>query len=154
MLKGYLAATGVFIGDAVLMFWPGGCCGIDPDDPVLFNIVRYLGAFYLLWLGGKMLWSVITRQNNAQESGTEPASTIMKRSLVLSLTNPKAILFYVSFFVQFIDVNAQNTGTSFLILATTLELISFMYMSFLIFSGAFVTRYLKTKRNWQSWGTG
>jgi hypothetical protein len=29
-----------------------------------------------------------------------------------------------------------------------------MYMSFLIFSGAFVTRYLKTKRNWQSWGMG
>jgi threonine/homoserine/homoserine lactone efflux protein len=42
--------------------------------------VRYLGAFYLLWLGGKMLWSVITRQNHAQESGTEPASTIMKRA--------------------------------------------------------------------------
>jgi threonine/homoserine/homoserine lactone efflux protein len=41
-------------------------------------------------------------------SGTEPASTIMKRSLVLSLTNPKAILFYVSFFVQFIDVNAEH----------------------------------------------
>ncbi len=114
--------------------------------PVLFNIVRYLGAFYLLWLGGKMLWSVMMRQKNAHESSAEPASAILKRSLVLSLTNPKAILFYVSFFVQFIDVNAKNTGTSFLILATTLELISFMYMSFLIFSGAFVTRYLKTKK--------
>lgn len=57
------------------------------------------------------------------EPSREPM--IMKRSLVLSLTNPKAILFYVSFFVQFIDVNAKNTGTSFLILATTLELISF-----------------------------
>jgi leucine efflux protein len=60
----------------------------------------------------------------------------------------------VSFFVQFIDVNAQNTGTSFLILATTLELISFMYMSFLIFSGAFVTRYLKTKKKLAKLGNG
>ncbi|HCT3322775.1 TPA: leucine efflux protein LeuE [Enterobacter cloacae] len=153
--KGYLAATGVFIGDAVLMFlaW-AGVAALIQTTPVLFNIVRYLGAFYLLWLGGKMLWSVITRQNNTHESGTEPASMIMKRSLVLSLTNPKAILFYVSFFVQFIDVNAKNTGTSFLILATTLELISFMYMSFLIFSGAFVTRYLKTKKKLAKLGNG
>ena len=142
--KGYLAATGVFIGDAVLI----------QTTPVLFNIVRYLGAFYLLWLGGKMLWSVMTRQKNAHESSAEPASAILKRSLVLSLTNPKAILFYVSFFVQFIDVNAKNTGTSFLILATTLELISFMYMSFLIFSGAFVTRYLKTKKKLAKLGNG
>jgi leucine efflux protein len=107
--KGYLAATGVFIGDAVLMFlaW-AGVAALIQTTPVLFNIVRYLGAFYLLWLGGKMLWSVVNRQKNAHESGPEPASMIMKRSLVLSLTNPKAILFYVSFFVQFIDVNAQT----------------------------------------------
>ncbi|PAC67601.1 leucine efflux protein LeuE, partial [Enterobacter cloacae] len=101
--KGYLAATGVFIGDAVLMFlaW-AGVAALIQTTPVLFNIVRYLGAFYLLWLGGKMLWSVMTRQKNAHESSAEPASAILKRSLVLSLTNPKAILFYVSFFVQFI----------------------------------------------------
>jgi threonine/homoserine/homoserine lactone efflux protein len=44
--KGYLAATGVFIGDAVLMFlaW-AGVAALIQTTPVLFNIVRYLGAF-------------------------------------------------------------------------------------------------------------
>lgn len=65
---------------------------------------------------------------------------------MLSLTNPKAILFYVSFFVQFIDVNAASAGTAFFILAVTLELVSFAYLSFLIVSGSFVTRYVKTKK--------
>lgn len=64
----------------------------------------------------------------------------------MSLTNPKAILFYVSFFVQFIDVNAPHTGISFFILATTLELVSFCYLSFLIISGAFVTQYTYQKK--------
>ncbi|HIB5566203.1 TPA: LysE family transporter, partial [Klebsiella pneumoniae] len=64
----------------------------------------------------------------------------------LSLTNPKAILFYVSFFVQFIDVNAKTPGVAFFILALTLEVISFCYMSFLILSGSFVTRYVKTRK--------
>jgi leucine efflux protein len=70
-----------------------GVAALIQTTPVLFNIVRYLGAFYLLWLGGKMLWSVITRQNNAHANGAEPASAIMKRALVLSLTNPKRFCF-------------------------------------------------------------
>ncbi len=107
-VKGYLAATGVFIGDAVLMFTArAGVAALIQTTPVLFNIVRYLGAFYLLWLGGKCSGRSLPVRNNTHESGTEPASMIMKRSLVLALTNPKAILFYVSFFVQFIDVNAK-----------------------------------------------
>lgn len=153
--KGYLAASGVFIGDAVLMFlaW-AGVAALIQTTPVLFNIVRYLGAFYLLWLGGKMLWSVARHKQHGESGGMEPAKAIMKRSLVLSMTNPKAILFYVSFFVQFIDVHAQNTGVAFMILAVTLEIISFIYMSFLIFSGAFVTRYLKTKKKLAKLGNG
>ncbi|CDL07428.1 Putative transport protein [Klebsiella pneumoniae IS43] len=66
--------------------------------PVLFNVVRYLGAIYLLWLGGKMLYAVLTQRDGQSDASAEPASAILKRSLTLSLTNPKAILFYVSFF--------------------------------------------------------
>ncbi len=50
------------------------------------------------------------------------------------------------FFVQFIDVTAPHTGGSFFILATTLEIVSFCYLSFLILSGAFVTHYIGTKK--------
>ena len=138
MKGGYLAACGVFIGDAVLMFlaW-AGVATLIKTTPILFNIVRYLGAFYLLYLKGK----------NSEAKSDEPQyGAIFKRVLILSLTNPKAILFYVSFFVQFIDVNAPHTGISFFILAATLELVSFCYLSFLIISGAFVTQYIRTKK--------
>ena len=145
--KGYLAATGVFIGDAVLMFLAfAGVATLIKTTPVLFNIVRYLGAIYLLWMGGKMLYAVLTQRDGHSSADSEPGSAILKRSLTLSLTNPKAILFYVSFFVQFIDVSAKTPGLAFFILALTLEIISFIYMSFLILSGSFVTRYVKTKK--------
>ena len=67
--KGYLAATGVFIGDAVLMFlaW-AGVAALIQTTPVLFNIVRYLGAFYLLWLAkcsGRSLPARITLRKAA-----------------------------------------------------------------------------------------
>ena len=144
--KGYLAAAGVFIGDAVLMFLAfAGVATLIKTTP-LFNIVRYLGAIYLLWMGGKMLYAVLTQRDGHSSADSEPGSAILKRSLTLSLTNPKAILFYVSFFVQFIDVSAKTPGLAFFILALTLEIISFIYMSFLILSGSFVTRYVKTKK--------
>lgn len=138
--KGYLAAAGVFIGDAVLMFLAfAGVATLIKTTPVLFNVVRYLGAIYLLY-------AVLTQRDGQSDASAEPASAILKRSLTLSLTNPKAILFYVSFFVQFIDVNAKTPGVAFFILALTLEVISFCYMSFLILSGSFVTRYVKTRK--------
>lgn len=145
--KGYLAAAGVFLGDAVLMFLAfAGVATLIKTTPVLFNIVRYLGAIYLLWMGGRMLYAVLTQRDSHSSSDSEPGSAILKRSLTLSLTNPKAILFYVSFFVQFIDVSGRTPGLAFFILALTLEMISFIYMSFLILSGSFVTRYVKTKK--------
>ncbi|BBQ84028.1 MULTISPECIES: leucine efflux protein LeuE [Enterobacteriaceae] len=145
--KGYMAALAVFIGDAVLMFLSfAGVATLIKTTPLLFNIVRYLGAFYLLYLGGKMLYSTLKRKAAGQDAHAEPGHAIFKRALTLSLTNPKAILFYVSFFVQFIDVHAATPGLAFFILALTLELVSFTYLSFLIVSGSLVTRYVKTRK--------
>ncbi|HFZ8995957.1 TPA: leucine efflux protein LeuE [Citrobacter freundii] len=143
---GYLAACGVFIGDAVLMLLAyAGVATLIKTTPLLFTLVRYLGAFYLLYLGAKILYATFHAKENAAAEERVPGA-IFKRAVILSLTNPKAILFYVSFFVQFIDVNAPHTGLSFFILATTLEAVSFCYLSFLIISGAMVTHYIRTKK--------
>lgn len=73
--KGYLAALGVFVGDAVLMFLAyAGVATLIKTTPVLFNIVRYLGAMYLLWLGGKMLYATLTQRGKQQEEGQNPAA--------------------------------------------------------------------------------
>ncbi|WP_261175408.1 leucine efflux protein LeuE, partial [Citrobacter freundii] len=87
---GYLAASGVFIGDAVLMFLAyAGVAALIKTTPVLFNIVRYLGAFYLLYLGAKILYA--TLKSKASDAAPEevPFGAIFKRALILSLTNPK-----------------------------------------------------------------
>lgn len=151
---GYPAAFGVFVGDAVLMFLSyAGVATLIKTTPVLFNLVRYLGAMYLFYLGVKMLWSVIRQQGGQHAHGAEQGSKILRRALTLSLTNPKAILFYVSFFVQFIDVKSATPGTAFLILAVTLELVSFIYLSFLIVSGSLVTRFVGSRKIWLSLAT-
>ncbi|WP_273827711.1 leucine efflux protein LeuE [Providencia rettgeri] len=147
---GYRAALGVFTGDAILVFLSFiGVASVIKASPTLFMIVRYLGAAYLLYLGCKILYSTLKRKS--QGEGEEVAVTIKSenhfvRALVLSLTNPKAILFYISFFIQFVDFNYANAWVPYLVLATILELVSFLYLSILIFSGYLIAKFLREKK--------
>lgn len=149
---GYRAALGVFTGDGILIFLSFiGVASVIKASPTLFMIVRYLGAAYLLYLGCKILYSTFMHKNSNQD-GTDTISIKTKtenhftRALVLSLTNPKAILFYISFFIQFVDFNYSHAWVPYLVLATILELVSFLYLSLLIFSGYLIARFLREKQ--------
>lgn len=145
---GYIAAAGVFIGDGVLMGLTfAGVATIIQSNPLFFTIIRWLGAGYLLWLGIKMLYSTYAKvQPSAVTELRSARRQLFKRSILLSMTNPKAILFYVSFFVQFINIHVAHPANAFLILAVVLEIVSFTYMSFLIFCGSWAKKTIGEKK--------
>ncbi len=145
---GYLAAIGVFIGDAILISLSyAGIATLMQTNPILFSLVRWFGAVYLLWMGLKMLYSTYRSDKpTAVKISSKTGRTAFKRSILLSVTNPKAIIFYVSFFVQFIDIQSGHTGAGYFILAVVLELISLAYLSFLIFFGTYFTRVVGSRK--------
>jgi leucine efflux protein len=112
------------------------------SNPSLFLVVKYLGAAYLAWVGVNLIWAAIAKWNsNTVDSapvGEAPANMQQpfKRALVISLLNPKAILFLLSFFVQFIDPTYETPAVPFLILSTIIMVFSALYLSALIFLGA------------------
>ena len=65
---------------------------------------------------------------------------------MLSITNPKSILFYVSFFIQFIDPASAHSAAAFSLLGAVLQLISVSWMTFLLLARAAVARWLGTRR--------
>jgi leucine efflux protein len=144
---GYTAAAGVWCGDAVLMVLSAaGVASLLQANPLLFGIVKYAGAGYLTWLAIGMLraaWSMwrtrreAARAVGAQAEATAPAAVERpyRRALVISLLNPKAILFFISFFVQFVDPAYAYPALSFVLLGTLAQLVSFLYLTALIFSG-------------------
>ncbi|MYU53046.1 MULTISPECIES: leucine efflux protein LeuE [Streptomyces] len=69
-----------------------------------------------------------------------------RRALVVSLLNPKAILFCISFFVQFVDPAYAHPVLSFLTLGAWAQLFSFTYLSVLIFSGTFLAATFRRRK--------
>ncbi|WP_228922486.1 leucine efflux protein LeuE [Streptomyces sp. DH7] len=150
---GYTAAAGVWTGDTILMTLSAlGAASLLQTTPLLFAIVKYAGAAYLTWMAIGMLRAAVSlwrerhrrtaelvetvETDAAEASGaTAPVERPYRRALVVSLINPKAILFLISFFVQFVDPSYAYPALSFLLLGTLLQLASFAYLSVLIFGG-------------------
>lgn len=147
--KGYRAIAGIFVGDGILIlvtvFGAGSLLKLYPS---LFNAIKLIGGLYLMYLGVKLLIGAYhtfsQRMILAQATPklTIPAThqNYFYRAMLLSLTNPKAILFFLSFFVQFVDPSYEHPLLSFLLLAVILQCISFAYLSVLAFAGQGLAR--------------
>ena len=140
---GYQGALGVFLGDTILLsFTALGAASLLRSNPALFMVVKYAGAAYLTWLGVNLVWAAIQKWRNgavpvvAQEEAPVHLAHPFNRALVISLLNPKAILFLLSFFVQFIDPAYETPAVPFLILSFIVMAFSALYLSALIFAGA------------------
>lgn len=139
---GYHGACGIFLGDLILMLLSAtGAASVLKTSPALFMVLKYGGALYLGWLGIGLLraalrsWrdggSVLAGVADAQPLSPKP----FRMALLISLMNPKAILFFVSFFVQFVSPQYEHPELSFLILGVIVQLCSALYLSALIFGG-------------------
>lgn len=152
---GYAAACGVFVGDSVLLGLTAlGAAGLLRTYTALFMVVKYAGAAYLGWIGLQLLRSALrTWSNDAASAAAGPtrlppeaAGRPFHRALVISLLNPKAILFLLSFFVQFIDPTYAQPLWPFLIQSAILMTFSALYLFGLIHAGAHLAQSFARRR--------
>ncbi|MFJ2606490.1 leucine efflux protein LeuE [Streptomyces sp. NPDC091279] len=159
--SGYTAAAGVWCGDTVLMtLSAAGVASLLQGNAVLFGIVKYAGAGYLTWLAVGMLrgaWSMWrARRERVAERGGEASpgeERPFKRAFFVSLVNPKAILFYVAFFVQFVDPAYAYPALSFVVLGVFAQVASFVYLSALIFGGTRLAAVFRRRRGLSAAGS-
>jgi len=162
---GYRAAAGIFTGDTILMLLTvTGAASVLYASPAVFTGLKIAGALYLAWIGiglvraGWNTWNSRGQKNqvsdtalNAQTNATTKAASETLRdssgkklnfknpfrtAMVISLLNPKAIMFFLSFFIQFVDPQYPHPELSFFILGVIVQIISVLYMSALIWGGA------------------
>jgi leucine efflux protein len=150
---GFQSALGVFLGDTVLLVLVAlGAAGLLRTTPALFMVVKYAGAAYLAWVGVQLLMAALKKWRDADAVQTavpvlsSQLAKPFRRALLVSLLNPKAILFLLSFFVQFIDPNYATPAVPFLILSAIVMGFSAVYLSVLIVMGARLADSFRERR--------
>jgi threonine/homoserine/homoserine lactone efflux protein len=124
-VRGGVAATlGVIAGDQVLMWMAvAGVATLLTAWPPVFRAVQWLGAAYLAWLGAKML---LAKRGDAPVLNIQPRH-YFKQALLITLLNPKAIIFYMAFFPLFVDPMRHQGMVTFGAMAVTIALLTLAY---------------------------
>lgn len=140
---GFAAALGVILGDQVLSWMAlAGLAAVLATSPLAFEAVQWLGAIYLFWLGAKML---LAKPGSAPVLNIKPYH-YLRQAFVITLLNPKAIVFYMAFFPLFVDP-VQNRGlVTFAFLAATIAALAFLYSVVAILLTHFLAERLRTSR--------
>jgi leucine efflux protein len=124
-VRGGVAATlGVIAGDQVLMWMAvAGVATLLTAWPPAFRAVQWLGAAYLAWLGAKM---VLAKPGDAPVLNIQPRH-YFRQALLITLLNPKAIVFYMAFFPLFVDPLRHRGVVTFGAMALTIALLTLAY---------------------------
>lgn len=124
-VRGGLASTlGIILGDQVLLWLAlAGVAALLAAYPAAFTAVQWLGAGYLVWLGVRML---LAKPGAAAVLEIRPRD-YFRQTLLISVLNPKAIIFYMAFFPLFIDPQQHQGMLTFGFMAMTVAVLTFFY---------------------------
>jgi threonine/homoserine/homoserine lactone efflux protein len=122
---GAAATAGLIIGDQLLLWLAvAGVAALLAAHPVWFRGVQYLGAVYLGWVGFRLLLARDT-------AGGSPIRIVphhyLRQALLITLLNPKAIVFYMAFFPLFIDPATHRGWPTFAAMALTIAVLTAVY---------------------------
>lgn len=121
---GAAATAGVILGDQVLLWLAvAGVAALLAAYPAVFRAVQYAGAAYLAWIGLKLL---LARGGGGSPVRIEPRH-YGRQAFLITLLNPKAIVFYMAFFPLFIDPATHQGAITFAAMAATIAVITAAY---------------------------
>jgi leucine efflux protein len=148
---GFMSLAGLLLGDIVLMSLAAmGVAAMLHANPMLFKGMQYIGAAYLAYLG----WRLIFAKN--EEGGTVvPFSHVedFRRGFLVTLINPKAIVFYMAFFPLFIDPVTQQGSSTFFMMGLVICTCTLLYGSLLVLAGNVAARCLANNRTIGMWAS-
>ncbi|WP_336516020.1 LysE family translocator [Pollutibacter soli] len=150
---GIVSALGIAAGTVVHTLMAAlGLSIIIAKSLLLFNIIKYAGAAYLLYIGYKM----ITDRGGLQFRDIEKKSevnyrVIFRDAVITNVLNPKVGLFFISFLPQFINPASASPVTGFLLLGLTFICTGLTWCAILALFSSAIFNGLKQHSKFSSW---
>ncbi|AEI94744.1 LysE family translocator [Roseobacter litoralis] len=119
----WAASAGIAIGGLVHVFIAGaGLSAILTAWPVAFDIIRWVGVAYLVWLAVNAL----RRQAAPEQTAPSGSGHAFRGGLLINLANPKVILFVLAFVPQFVVPSAGSVLGQFMVFGCVIGLGGFV----------------------------
>lgn len=99
------------------------------QSPLLFNVVRYAGAAYLVFLGVRQLRAPTGPVDDQLPVRRVEPWPMFRQGMLVNLTNPKAVVFFLAFTPQFIQPH-RPLVTQYAVLAATVVVVDVVVMWF------------------------
>jgi threonine/homoserine/homoserine lactone efflux protein len=103
-----------------------GIAAVFQASPIAFDILKYLGAGYLIYLA----WQAFNAKPTALTSGADSGlsiRTLYSRGIIMNITNPKFSIFFLAFLPQFTLPAAGNLALQFVHLERFLLWLDLLY---------------------------
>jgi len=149
--SGFIASLGIASGAFIHFIAAAlGISALILSFDFAYDLIRILGAGYLAWVGYQYL---TTKRNNTSIKvvNRRSASKIFRQGVLTNLLNPKAILFNLSFFPQFVSVNYGAVWAQILILGGILIFIGIVINLLIVLMSSRLLSMINEKQ--QSFGS-
>ena len=114
--------------------------------PLAYDVVRYVGAAYLLYLAWQTFRSTGAVHAPAAGLRRYPIGSVFRQGLVTNLLNPKMVLFVLALFPQFVQPSAGSVAVQIMLLATVLNCIGFVVNGIVIVTASRLGRAFSGRR--------
>lgn len=127
---GLAAAIGVTIGVIPhLMAATLGLTALIGDYPILFEVIRFVGGFYLIYLGFMLFLASLSSAKTLENKEFGSATRTTLAGMLVSASSPQLMIFFLSFFPSFVQPGMKESAEILGVMSLTFLLCSLIILS-------------------------
>ena len=154
---GLVSALGISAGCCVhSLACAFGLTALLAASATAFTVVKFVGAIYLVYLGVRLIFvkaapAPVKAEAAPRATAPRPLRQLFLQGFWTNVLNPKVVLFFVSFFPQFVSADSPHKALAFLALGAVFVLMTMVWNSFVAWIAGSVSRRFSGKPGVKKW---
>lgn len=144
---GIMSVYGIVSGSLVHTLLAGlGLSLILMQSALAFNIVKWIGAAYLIWLGVRSITARHEDNPSMQAVESQSNRKVYLQGMMTNVLNPKVALFYLAFIPQFVSPEQTYGAVPFILLGLTFSTTGILWCMLLVLFSSKMAKRLQSSR--------
>ncbi|TKJ92094.1 homoserine lactone transporter [Paenibacillus sp. CFBP13512] len=144
---GIMSVYGIVSGSLVHTLLAGlGLSLILMQSALAFNIVKWIGAAYLIWLGVRSIMARHEDKPSMQAVESQSNRKVYLQGMMTNVLNPKVALFYLAFIPQFVSPEQTYGAVPFILLGLTFSTTGILWCMLLVLFSSKMAKRLQSSR--------